>query len=151
MSEYKYKYPRPAYTADTVLVADDAEGQMRILLIKRGGEPFKGAWALPGGFVNDGERSVEAARRELEEETGVAVPDLDAFALIGVYDAPGRDPRGWTISAAYAAQVSRTVDVKGGDDAAEARWFPLNDLPELAFDHGQIIADVIALLGEAEQ
>lgn len=151
MSEYTYKYPRPAYTADTVLMADNGEGQLHVLLVKRGGEPFKGAWALPGGFVNDGERSVEAARRELAEETGVEVPDLDVFTLIGVYDAPGRDPRGWTVSAAYAAQVSRMVDAQGGDDAAEARWFPLNDLPELAFDHAQIIADVLDLLSVAEE
>lgn len=148
MSDYTYKYPRPAYTADTVLVADNGNGGLSVLLIKRGGEPFKGAWALPGGFVNEGESSVEAAKRELAEETGVDVPDTDSLALIGIYDAPGRDPRGWTISAAYAAQVSRIVDAKGGDDAAEARWFPLNDLPELAFDHGRIIADVIALLNE---
>lgn len=148
MSDYTYKYPRPAYTADTVLVADNGNGGLSVLLIKRGGEPFKGAWALPGGFVNEGESSVEAAKRELAEETGVNVPDTDSLALIGIYDAPGRDPRGWTISAAYAAQVSRIVDAKGGDDAAEARWFPLSDLPELAFDHGRIIADVIALLNE---
>ncbi|MGN0030076.1 MAG: NUDIX domain-containing protein [Marinilabiliaceae bacterium] len=148
MSDYTYKYPRPAYTADTVLVADNGNGGLSVLLIKRGGDPFKGAWALPGGFVNEGESSVEAAKRELAEETGVNVPDTDSLALIGVYDAPGRDPRGWTISAAYAAQVSRIVDARGGDDAAEARWFPLNDLPELAFDHGRIIADVIALLNE---
>lgn len=148
MSDYTYKYPRPAYTADTVLVVDNGNGGLSVLLIKRGGEPFKGAWALPGGFVNEGESSVEAAKRELAEETGVNVPDTDSLALIGIYDAPGRDPRGWTISAAYAAQVSRIVDAKGGDDAAEARWFPLNDLPELAFDHGRIIADVIALLNE---
>ena len=148
MSDYTYKYPRPAYTADTVLVADNGNGGLSVLLIRRGGEPFKGAWALPGGFVNEGESSVEAAKRELAEETGVNVPDTDSLALIGIYDAPGRDPRGWTISAAYAAQVSRIVDAKGGDDAAEARWFPLNDLPELAFDHGRILADVIALLNE---
>lgn len=148
MSDYTYKYPRPAYTADTVLVADNGNGGLSVLLIKRGGEPFKGAWALPGGFVNEGESSVEAARRELAEETGVNVPDADSLALIGIYDTPGRDPRGWTISAAYAGQVSRIVDAKGGDDAAEARWFPLNDLPKLAFDHGRIIADVVALLNE---
>lgn len=148
MSDYTYKYPRPAYTADTVLVADNGNGGLSVLLIKRGGEPFKGTWALPGGFVNEGESSVEAAKRELAEETGVNVPDTNSLALIGIYDTPGRDPRGWTISAAYAAQVSRIVDAKGGDDAAEARWFPLNDLPELAFDHGRILADVIALLNE---
>lgn len=148
MSDYTYKYPRPAYTADTVLVADNGNGGLSVLLIKRGGEPFKGAWALPGGFVNEGESSVEAAKRELAEETGVNVPDTGTLALIGIYDAPGRDPRGWTISAAYAAQVSRIVEAKGGDDAAEARWFPLNDLPELAFDHGRILADVIELLNE---
>lgn len=150
MSDYTYKYPRPAYTADTVLVADNGEGGLSVLLIKRGCEPFKGAWALPGGFVNEGECSIEAARRELAEETGVDIPDSDSLALIGIYDTPGRDPRGWTISAAYAAQVSQMVEAKGGDDAAEARWFPLGDLPELAFDHGRIIADVIALLNEVE-
>ena len=148
---YEYKYPRPAYTADTVLFSADENGEQHILLVRRGGEPFKGAWALPGGFVNEGERSIEAARRELSEETGIVVPDIEALALIGIYDTPGRDPRGWTISAAYAAQVSRMPEVHGSDDAADARWFPVSALPELAFDHKQIIDDVLALIESTEE
>ena len=148
MSDFVYKYPRPAFTADTVLLSNNEQGQMSLLLIRRGNEPFKDSWALPGGFVNEGETSAEAARRELSEETGIDVPDLSAVTLIGVYDAPGRDPRGWTVSAAYAVQVSKMLDAAGDDDAAEAKWFPIDALPELAFDHEKIISDVVSLLSD---
>lgn len=143
---YQYQYPRPAYTADVLLVSHDENSRPMLLLIRRGGEPFRGSWALPGGFVDEGETSIEAARRELQEETGVALDSTDGLKLVGVYDTPGRDPRGWTISAAYTIELPGMPLAVGADDAAEARWFPLSDLPSLAFDHARIIADLKARL-----
>ncbi len=145
---YEYKHPRPGYTADVVLLSRNANLTLSVLLVRRGGEPFKGAWALPGGFVEEGETSVEAAMRELKEETGIEITDPEDLGLIGIYDAPGRDPRGWNISAAYTASVEGTPSAKGGDDAAEAKWFDVDELPELAFDHEQIVSDVMFLLDE---
>lgn len=138
--------PRPALTADTVVLAGPDE-DLFVLLIKRGNPPFAGAWALPGGFIDPGETPEEAARRELAEETGLDwTGSLD---IVDIYGEPGRDPRGWTISAAYLAVAPvEPPAVLGGDDAAEAGWFPLAELPELAFDHARIIADAVALLGE---
>jgi 8-oxo-dGTP diphosphatase len=95
---------------------------------------------LPGGYVEDRERTRDAAVRELEEETGVRSSDL---ALVGVYDDPHRDPRGWTVSVAYAVNFAERTPAKGGDDAREARWFPVGALPPLAFDHGLIIDDAV--------
>ena len=135
------QYARPALTADVVAV--HAGGVPRVLLVRRGNEPFAGRWALPGGFVDEGELPSDAARRELAEETGFAF--AGELALVGVYGKPGRDPRGWTVSVAYRALVSGEVAVAGGDDAAEARWFPVEELPPLAFDHDVIVADALAL------
>lgn len=140
-----YDYPRPALTADTLLFSTSASGERTLLLIRRGGEPFTGLWALPGGFVNEGETSRDAAMRELQEETGVAV-SADALVPIGLYDAPGRDPRGWTISMAYALEMEGEPRAEGRDDAADARWWPTDRLPELAFDHAQIVADALATI-----
>ncbi|HEY1689546.1 MAG TPA: NUDIX hydrolase [Solirubrobacteraceae bacterium] len=134
-------YPRPMLTADVVVLARGAGDAPRVLLIKRGKAPFAGAWALPGGFVDEGEQVVDAAPRELHEETGLRVEGL--LRLLGVYDTPGRDPRGWTVSAVYLAQVERELPVTGGDDASEARWFASDELPELAFDHSLIVADAL--------
>lgn len=145
---YEYKHPRPGYTADVVLLSCDASFTPHVLLIRRGGEPFKGAWALPGGFVEEGETSVQAAMRELKEETGIELSDSDELQLIGIYDTPGRDPRGWTISAAYVASVDNMPSTKGGDDAAEAKWFELPNLPELAFDHKQIMSGLLQMLSD---
>ncbi len=138
---YSYQYPRPAYTADTIIFCKD-----EILLIRRGNEPYKDMWALPGGFVNEGETSAEAAVRELQEETGVNI-GVDTIHLVGIYDTIGRDPRGWTISAAYAVSIDSKPMVGGYDDAAEAMWFSIKNLPELAFDHKKIISDAIASVG----
>jgi 8-oxo-dGTP diphosphatase len=113
----------------------------RILLVQRANPPFAGRWALPGGFVEEGERVIDAARRELGEETGL---QAGAMELLGVYDTPGRDPRGWTVSVVYLARLHRACSVTGGDDASEARWFPVDGLPELAFDHAVIVADALA-------
>lgn len=136
----KYRFPRPAFTADAVAIAR-IDGGVSVLLVRRGNEPFAGSWALPGGFVEEGERPEDAARRELAEETGLAFSGV--LALVGVYGDPGRDPRGWTVSAAYRAVLESPAVVAGADDAAEARWFAADDLPPLAFDHGRIVADAL--------
>ncbi len=127
-------------TVDVVVLAGTATNR-RVLLIQRGNPPFRGSWALPGGFVEQGEQVVEAAPRELAEETGLQVGEL---RLLGVYDTPGRDPRGWTASVVYLARVPSEARVVGADDASDARWFAVDDLPELAFDHALILADALA-------
>ncbi|MGB4593368.1 MAG: NUDIX hydrolase [Coriobacteriia bacterium] len=140
------EYERPALTGDTIIVRG-AVGARELLLIKRGNPPFVGMWALPGGFLDAFERPEDAARRELAEETGLAF--TGTLALVGLYGERGRDPRGWTISAAYLGVLDDDrADVSGGDDAAEARWFPVGALPDLAFDHAGIVRDALAMLGE---
>lgn len=133
---YIYDYERPMLTADCAVV----NGRGEVLLVRRGGEPFKGCWALPGGFMEMDETIERCAVRELEEETGIRVTE-EALRLIGIYSAPGRDPRGRTVTAAYAISVGDCT-ATAGDDAAEVRWWPLAELPPLAFDHAQIIADM---------
>lgn len=123
----------PALTTDCVVF--DARG--RVLLIRRKNPPFVGGYALPGGFVDIGERIEDACRRELSEETGLKVGDL---RLIGVYSDPGRDPRGHTCSVAYLAEVESATP-KAGDDAAAAEWVEGWRAHPLAFDHAEIIAD----------
>jgi len=129
-------YSRPALTVDCVVFGFGSEG-LKVLLVKRLKEPFAGRWALPGGFVEEGEDLLEAARRELEEETSLFGVSLEQFAAFG---RPGRDPRGWTVSVAYLAVV-RCSDhrAKAASDAGEAAWFPARDLPPLAFDHAEIV------------
>lgn len=135
---YTYEFPRPALSVDIVLFAGPA-AERRVLLVRRGAEPFEGRWALPGGFVDEGERLEEAARRELAEETGLTVPG--PLVQAGAFGDPGRDPRGWTVSVAFTADLGagEPPAVTGGDDAAEAAWHPLNALPPLAFDHDEIV------------
>lgn len=142
MGKYCYEYPRPAVAVDIAVLQWRQDG-LKVLLIQRGREPFAGMWALPGGFVEIDEPLEEAARRELQEETGVSdVPLKEA----GIDGKPGRDPRGRTISAVYYAIVpaDRPVNVQHGDDAAGARWFDVQALPELAFDHADVLAMVMA-------
>lgn len=128
-------HPRPALTVDLVVVT--REDPPRVLLIRRQKDPFAGRWALPGGFVDENEPLEQAARRELREETGVDVAEL---TQVGAFGDPGRDPRGWTVTVAYLAIVdSSTVQPTAGDDAAEAKWFPWNQWPDLAFDHDKIL------------
>ena len=137
---YTYEYPRPMLTADCVVVRGGD-----VLLIRRGNEPFKGCWALPGGFMEMDETLERCAMRELCEETGIGVAE-EALRLVGVFSAPGRDPRGRTVTAAYAVRVPDGTEAHAGDDAAETRWWPLNELPPLAFDHAEIIAAAPSLL-----
>lgn len=133
---FRYDYPRPALTVD--VVAATREPRPRVLLIKRGKDPFAGAWALPGGFVEAGEILAAAARRELKEETGAEVGDLEQLYTAGD---PGRDPRGWTVSVVFLARVdAKKIKAKAADDAAEVGWFPLDALPDLAFDHAIILS-----------
>ena len=138
---YTYNYPRPMLTADCVVVNTRNE----VLLVRRGNEPFRGCWALPGGFMEMDETIEHCAARELMEETGIATPEADLH-LIGVYSAPGRDPRGRTVTAAYALRVDNAAVAVAGDDAAETRWWPLTALPPLAFDHDKIISDFFSYL-----
>ena len=138
--EYTYKYPRPAVTADCVVITKETEP--KVLLIQRGIDPYKGCWAFPGGFMNMDETTEECAIRELEEETGLK---LSTIHQIGAYSKVDRDPRGRTITVAYLAIIDAPVEVAGQDDAAKAEWFPLSDLPHLAFDHYYIMQDAIAL------
>ena len=135
---YTYKYPRPAVTADCVVITK--EEQPKVLLIQRGADPYKGSWAFPGGFMNMDETTEQCAIRELEEETGLRVSDVHQ---IGAYSKVDRDPRGRTITVAYLAIIDEPVQVTGQDDAANAEWFPLSALPELAFDHAEIMQDAI--------
>jgi 8-oxo-dGTP diphosphatase len=132
------RWPRPALTVDVAVFVRGAP--LLVLLIQRAQTPFAGAWALPGGFVEEGEIVAAAAARELAEETGIGAGDL---RLLGVYSAPGRDPRGWTVSVAYVHELDAEVPVRGGDDAAAARWFAVDELPPLAFDHAQIVTEAI--------
>lgn len=147
--EYTYKYPRPAVTADCVVmtrkrlrVGDDKSGIAvpQVLLIERGADPYKGCWAFPGGFMNMDETTEECAIRELEEETGMKVKDLQQ---IGAYSKVDRDPRGRTITVAYLAVIDAPIAVTGQDDAAKAQWWPIDALPPLAFDHEEIMRDAI--------
>ncbi|MCB1442203.1 MAG: NUDIX hydrolase [Methyloceanibacter sp.] len=132
----------PALTVDCVVF--DPTG--RVLLIRRRHEPFKGGYALPGGFVEIGETVEEACRRELHEETGVSVRDL---RLVGVYSDPSRDPRGHTVSVAFLAQLVAPAEAVAGDDAAAAEWVADWRQQRLAFDHAQVLADAEKMLAAA--
>ena len=133
---YAYRWPRASVTADAVLFAE-RDGQIYVLLIQRGNEPYKGYWAFPGGFLNMDETVAHCAERELEEETGIV---LTGMQLSGIYSDVERDPRGRVITAAYAAMTTMP-EATAADDAAAAQWWPLNDLPPLAFDHDKILVD----------
>jgi len=132
-------FPRPAFTADTVLARKGSDG-WEVLLVRRGRPPFQGRWALPGGFVDEHEPPEDAARRELEEETGIRY--RGPLALLDVFGGPGRDPRGWTVSAVYVGVLDQgeAPVATAGDDADDAAWHRLDALPGLAFDHGEILA-----------
>ncbi len=140
---YCYKYPHPAVAADCVIFGFDGVS-IKVLLIERGIEPYRGAWALPGGFLRIDESAEECARRELEEETGLRNAAVEQFYTFSRVD---RDPRERVISIAHLALV-RIAEVRGGDDAARARWFAYDEIPALAFDHDRILRMALARLRE---
>jgi 8-oxo-dGTP diphosphatase len=134
---FTYEYPHPAVTVDIVIytLRDD---ELKLLLIKRGGKPFKGTWALPGGFLQLDESLEDAARRELEEETGVSGVYLEQLYT---YGAPKRDPRERVITVAYYALIpSDYIEIRAASDAEAVGWFAMDELPKLAFDHEEILA-----------
>ena len=145
---YTYKYPHPAVAADCLVFGHCQDGTTRLLLIERSNEPCRGQWAFPGGFMNIDETADDAARRELKEETGLTVVTLHP---IGAFTAVDRDPRERVISIAFYALVSKTKynEIKGGDDAAEAQWHKFCQLPELAFDHEEIIQSAFERLQQS--
>ena len=140
---YTYDYPRPAVTTDCVIFGYDGK-ELKVLLIERGIEPFKGCWAFPGGFLNMDEDALAGARRELKEETGLEDAFIEQFHT---FSEPGRDPRGRVITIAHYALV-KIQEVEGGDDAAQARWFPIGEVPPLAFDHDRILHMAMSRLKE---
>jgi 8-oxo-dGTP diphosphatase len=137
MNQFCYDHPRPAVTVDVACFAEEG-GTASILLIQRSRAPFEGRWALPGGFVDEHEALDAAARRELEEETGLTQTEMEQFRA---YGDPGRDPRGHTVTVVFLATFDRREPVEGMDDASDARWFTLDSLPALAFDHDRVIAE----------
>lgn len=138
---YEYQYPRPAVTADAVVITQSEP--RRVLLIERGGNPYKGCWAFPGGFMDMDETAEQCAFRELEEETGLKLTEAKQ---IGCYSDVDRDPRGRTLSVAYLMLVEDELPVQGQDDAKQAKWWPIDELPELAFDHNKILQDALEAL-----
>ncbi|MDV3237535.1 MAG: NUDIX hydrolase [Gammaproteobacteria bacterium] len=134
---YSYRYPHPAVTTDIVIFTI-RDGRLKLLLIKRGGEPYQGRWALPGGFVELDEDLEASARRELEEETGVSGVYLEQLYTFG---RPDRDPRERVITVAYYALIpSDQVRLQAATDAEAVGWFAFEELPPLAFDHDEIVA-----------
>ncbi len=153
-----HKWNTPSLTADICIITDEKE--RKLLLIRRGNHPFLGKWALPGGFSEEGERIEETAARELEEETTIKMGAKE-LTLVGVYSKPGRDPRGWTVTAAYLAVVD-PLKIKpiAADDAADAKWFTVTGtegdyhfisddleltLKDLAFDHDDVVTDALRM------
>jgi 8-oxo-dGTP diphosphatase len=140
---HTYQYPRAALTVDCV-VFGFGEDELKVLLIQRALEPFKGRWALPGGFVRVDETVDEAARRELGEEAGLKHVFLEQLYTFGEV---GRDPRERVVSVAYYALVKLSDHrAKAATDAADAEWFPISKVPRLAFDHAEILATALARL-----
>ena len=141
---YTYKYPRPSVTTDCVIFRYDTKEGLSVLLIKRGIEPFKDHWAFPGGFIKMDEDAETGARRELREETSLETAHIEQF---GCFSEVNRDPRERVITIAYYALVKKS-DVVGGDDASEAHWFPIDNVPPLAFDHDRILRFALKTLKE---
>lgn len=158
MTDYTYPYPRAALTVDAIVFVreripvltdsknhDGIINETLVLLIRRGNEPFKNMWALPGGFIEMDELLEDACKRELLEETGIKVEKMTQFKT---YDEVDRDPRHRTISVVFTTELENREEVEGGDDAAQADWFCLDSLPQLAFDHQQILEDFKTMLKE---
>jgi 8-oxo-dGTP diphosphatase len=141
---YTSDYPIINVTVDVVVMILD-EGELRALVVRRGGPPYQGRWALPGGFLEVDEDLVDAARRELLEETGVGT-DAARLEQLATYGAPRRDPRGRTISVAWLAVLPGSAEPRAGSDAARAAWRPVDLLlgrTRMAFDHKRILADAV--------
>ena len=134
---YSYKYPRAALTVDAIVYSKEKNG-ISVLLIQRGRDPFINKWALPGGFIEMDETLESACIRELEEETGLKVQQMEKFRT---YDAIDRDPRHRTISVVFSTELEELKKVSGSDDAINAKWFNTDKLPDLAFDHAIILND----------
>ncbi len=141
---YTYVYPRPALTVDCVVFGLEKDAALKVLLICRKLDPYKGAWSLPGGFVQISESVDAAAARELKEETGVDGVFLEQLYTFGE---PGRDPRERVVSVSYYALVNlQEYPLQAATDAADAQWFDLSATPEMGFDHDQILERAIARL-----
>lgn len=140
-SQFENHWRRPSVTCDGIVFKDG-----KIVLIRRKNEPFKGSHALPGGFVDYGERLEDCVVREVLEETGLKTK---VVGLVGVYSAPGRDPRGHFVTAVYELRQTGGA-LKAGDDASSAAWVPVDEVPEMAFDHGDIIAAFLKAKGKDE-
>ena len=140
---YTYRYPHPAVTADSVVLCRQ-DGQAKVLLIQRKFPPCEGQWAFPGGFMNIDETTEEAARRELMEETGIGGLQMTE---VGVFSRVDRDPRERVITVAYVAVTDRCCEPVASDDARMAQWFDLDALPELAFDHAEILQRAMETVG----
>jgi 8-oxo-dGTP diphosphatase len=137
---YTYNYPHFALTVDAVIFSKSDAG-LDVLLIRRAHEPFKDCWAFPGGFVNIDEVVDNAVHRELKEETNLSNMSLKRF---DIFDAVGRDPRERTVAVAYFGFINGSNEpIKAGDDAKDVKWFPVNKLPELAFDHSIILKKIL--------
>jgi 8-oxo-dGTP diphosphatase len=136
--KYCYKHPHPAVTADCVIFGYD-DNNIKVLLIQRGNEPYKGHWAFPGGFMNIDETAEQCALRELEEETGLKDVKVEQFYT---FTDVNRDPRERVISIAYYGKIQLS-NVKGSDDADDAQWFSLDEIPNLAFDHDLVLSKAL--------
>lgn len=135
--KFVYDYPRPMLTADAVVLAE-LHGKLQVLLVRRKHQPYRGYWALPGGYVNANEQALAAAKREFTEETGLRQVKLEP---IGFFDTPGRDPRGWTVSVVHLGFVGpdKLKRLRPGDDADQVGFRPLRTRTRLAFDHADIL------------
>ncbi|MGI6477859.1 MAG: NUDIX domain-containing protein [Salinivirgaceae bacterium] len=142
---FTYQYPRPAVTADIVLI-DKNDCNLSVLLIQRKNPPYQNQWAFPGGFMEMNETLIETAHRELFEETGVKNVKLTQFKT---YDAIDRDPRHRTISTVFIGYFNKTSLVSAGDDALNAKWFSINEIPPLAFDHALILKDILSYISQS--
>lgn len=145
--KYVYDWPRPMVTADAAVFAF-FDGSVKLLLIRRKRDPYKGRWALPGGFVEIEEDLPEAVARELAEETGLTGIPLEQLRTFG---RPGRDPRGRTITVAYFGIAEKDWDrIRAADDAEHAQWFAIDELPAMAFDHDEIARCAVERLKQTQ-
>ena len=138
---FTYDYPRPMLTVDAVIF-NKSEKKLSILLVERRNEPYINYWALPGGFIEMHETLVQSMQRELYEETGLQDVELSQFKT---YGDPGRDPRGRTITVVFYGYYNNQ-NIRAGDDAKDVQWFEIDNLPKLAFDHKNIILDILGYL-----